>query len=124
MLLTSSAVASAAELIGDADNGRAVYTDMDRGHCALCHQLPVLNLNFEGNIGPNLGAVGARLSTAELRARIINPQRSNPDTIMPAYHRIEGLRQVQSKYQGQPILTLQEIEDLVAFLAQQQGSAP
>lgn len=110
------AVANAKELPGDPDNGRAVYEDVDRGHCALCHQLPALQLKFEGNIGPSLDGVGDRLTQQQLRARIIDPQQANPDTIMPAYHRTEGLQQVQQQYQGKPILTMQEVEDLVAFL--------
>lgn len=115
-LLLVCTAANAAELAGDPDNGRAVYVDVDRGHCALCHQLPALQLEFEGNIGPSLEGVGDRLTKQQLRARIINPEQANPNTIMPAYHRTEGLQQVQLQHRGQPILTLQEVEDLVAFL--------
>lgn len=110
-------------LPGDPIRGRAVYEDPDRGHCALCHQLPALGIAFEGNIGPSLANVGARLSSAQLRDRIINPQAQNPQSIMPAYYRTTGLVQVQEQYRGKPVLNRQEIEDLVALLAQQRDPA-
>jgi sulfur-oxidizing protein SoxX len=36
---------------------------------------------------------------------------------MPSYYRSEGLNRVAPKFEGQPILSRQEIEDVVAFLA-------
>mgnify|MGYP001815931740 CR=1 FL=1 len=106
---------------GDPARGREIYQDMERGHCALCHPLPGSNIAFEGNIGPSLANVGDRLDAAQLRARLIDPTVQNPETVMPAYFRTEGLIQVQRQYQGQTILTAQEIEDLVSFLRQQQA---
>ena len=101
---------------GDAGNGRAVLLDRERGHCLLCHRVAQLDAEFQGSIGPPLSAVGSRLSAAEIRARVVDPTRINPDTIMPAYHRTEGLRQVADAFRGRPILTAQEIEDVVAFM--------
>jgi len=40
----------------------------------------------------------------------------NSNTIMPSYYRTEGLNRVAPKFTGQPILSAQEIEDVVAFL--------
>jgi sulfur-oxidizing protein SoxX len=36
---------------------------------------------------------------------------------MPAYFRTEGLRQVASAYRGKPVLSAQQVEDVVAYLA-------
>ena len=36
---------------------------------------------------------------------------------MPAYHRISGLVNVDPKFVGQPVLTAQDVEDVVAYLA-------
>ena len=106
-----------AEQPGDPRRGRAVVLDRDRGHCLLCHRIDQLDEGFQGTIGPPLSDVGRRLAPAELRARIVDPTRLNPATVMPAYHRVDGLRQVADEYRGRPILTAREVEDVVAFLA-------
>ena len=45
-----------------------------------------------------------------MRARI------NPDTIMPPYYRVDGLKRVAPAFRGKPILTAEQIEDVVAYL--------
>jgi sulfur-oxidizing protein SoxX len=102
---------------GDPERGRAVLLDRDRGHCLLCHAIDQVDEGFQGSIGPPLSDVGDRLGTGELRRRIVDPTRLNPATAMPAYFRTDGLRQVAAEYIGKPILTAQEVEDVVAFLA-------
>ena len=47
--------------------------------------------------------------------------RLNPDSRMPAYYRKTGFNQVGRGYRGQSVLTAQELEDVVAFLATQRG---
>lgn len=101
---------------GNAMRGREVVAGRD-GNCLLCHAIAETGAQFMGNLGPALSGVGARLSEAQLRARLINPQQLNPDTIMPAYARTEGLTQVGKVWRGKPLLTTQQIEDVVAFLA-------
>jgi L-cysteine S-thiosulfotransferase len=102
---------------GDAAIGRTVFIDRDRGHCLLCHRVAGLDEPFQGDIGPDLSAVGERLSPAQLRLRVVDPTQLNPDTAMPAYHRTRDLRQVAAAYVGKPMLTAQEVEDVVAYLA-------
>ena len=58
----------------------------------------------------------ARLDAAQLRLRLVDPQRFNPDTIMPSYRRTESLRQVAPAWKGRPILSDAEIEDVIAYL--------
>jgi sulfur-oxidizing protein SoxX len=36
---------------------------------------------------------------------------------MPSYYRIDGLDRVASAYRGKPVLSAQEVEDIVAWLA-------
>jgi L-cysteine S-thiosulfotransferase len=100
---------------GDAARGRKVVTNRDVGACLLCHAVP--GERASGNIAPALAGVGARLSAAQLRLRVIDSSRVNPDTPMPAYYRIEGLTQVAAAYRGKPVLSAQQVEDVVAFLA-------
>lgn len=105
------------EVPGDAQRGREVFLDRDAGHCLLCHQVGQLSDSFQGNLGPDLSDVGRRLSADQLRERIIDPTRMNPETVMPAYYRTSELRQVGSDYVGKPILDAQQVEDVVAFLS-------
>ena len=95
---------------GDARNGRAVFVDRDRGHCLLCHAVASIDEPFQGTIGPDLSAVGDRLSSAQLRLRLVDPTRLNADTIMPAYYRVHDLNRVGEAYVGKPVLDAQEIE--------------
>jgi sulfur-oxidizing protein SoxX len=56
------------------------------------------------------------LSEGQIRLRIADSSRVNPDTIMPAYYRTEGLTRVAPAYRGKPILTAEQVEDVVAYL--------
>ena len=105
------------EASGDAAAGRRVVLDRQVGLCLLCHSGPFPEERFQGTIGPDLGGVGARLSAGQIRLRIVDPGRINATTIMPAYYRTEGLRRVARAYQGKTVLTAEQIEDVVAFLA-------
>jgi sulfur-oxidizing protein SoxX len=78
--------------------------------------MPLPQRQFHGTIGPPLDGVGDRYSAGELRLRLVDPKRLHPDTIMPAYYRIEGLHRVQERYRARTILTAQQIEDVVAYL--------
>ncbi|MEQ8234531.1 MAG: sulfur oxidation c-type cytochrome SoxX [Gammaproteobacteria bacterium] len=101
---------------GDPDRGAAIVVDRGRGNCLSCHAVP-LDAEFFGTTGPTLAAVGARLNAGQLRLRLVDPKVINPMTMMPAYHKTAGLYRVAPEYAGKPILSAQEIEDVVAFLA-------
>ena len=105
---------------GDAQRGRSIVVNRDQGGCTLCHEVPG-ETRF-GNIAPPLAGVGAKLSVGQLRLRVADSSRVNPDTPMPAYYRTEGLRQVASAYRGKPVLTAQQVEDVVAYLATLKGT--
>jgi len=101
---------------GDPARGRSIIGNRQVGLCLLCHSGPFPEERFQGTIGPDLNGVGARLSEAQIRLRIADPGRVNPGSIMPAYFRTEGLTRVAPSLRGKPILTAQQIEDVVAFL--------
>jgi L-cysteine S-thiosulfotransferase len=103
-------------LKGDAARGRAVFLARE-SNCALCHVLPDGDPRLMGNIGPPLGGVAARFTPGELRLRIVDSIRINPQTTMPSYYRIDGLTRVAPSYAGKPVFTAQEVEDVVAFLS-------
>jgi len=106
-------------LAGDPGRGKEIVLDRRRGNCLICHAIPVAGEDFQGEIGPALGRVGARLSAGQIRLRLIDPSRLNPETLMPAYYRIDGLNEVAPEYAGKPVLSAQEIEDVVSYLASQ-----
>jgi L-cysteine S-thiosulfotransferase len=105
---------------GDAARGRSIVVNRDQGSCTLCHEVPG-EMRF-GNIAPPLTGVGAKLSPGQLRLRVADSSRVNPETPMPSYYRTEGLRQVAAAYRGKPILSAQQVEDVVAFLATLKGA--
>ncbi len=102
-------------LAGDAARGLTMLRSRDPANCVLCHAVPGLPL--AGDLGPPLGGVGTRLTPAQLRQRVVDERRVVPQTIMPAYHATDGLRDVAPQYRGRPILDAQQVEDVVAFLS-------
>jgi sulfur-oxidizing protein SoxX len=104
---------------GDAARGRSIMVNRDQGGCTLCHEVPG-ETRF-GNIAPPLAGVGAKLSRGQLRLRVADSTRVNPDTPMPAYYRTEGLTQVAAAYRGKPVLSARQVEDVVAYLATLKG---
>ena len=102
--------------VGDAARGRAIAASRSEGLCLLCHSGPIPEDRFQGNLAPDLAGAGGRWSAAQLRLRLVNPQHDNPDSIMPAYYRTEGLVRVGARWQDRPILDAQQIEDVIAWL--------
>lgn len=101
---------------GDPARGRAIVANRQVGLCLLCHNGPFPEERFQGNLAPDLKGAGSRFSEGQLRLKIADPGRVNPATIMPAYHRTEGLVRVAPAYRGKPVLSAEQIEDVVAFL--------
>jgi L-cysteine S-thiosulfotransferase len=101
---------------GDPVRGRAIVANRQVGLCLLCHSGPFPEERFQGNLAPDLRGAGARWSEGQLRLRIVDSSRINPASIMPAYHRTEGLVRVAPAWRGKPVLTAEQIEDVVAFL--------
>lgn len=101
---------------GDAARGRLILANRQVGLCLLCHTGPFPEERFQGNLAPDLSGAGSRWSEGQLRLRVVNARRLNPQSIMPAYYRTDGLVRVGPAWRGQPILSAQQIEDVVALL--------
>jgi L-cysteine S-thiosulfotransferase len=101
---------------GDPARCRAIVVDRSRGLCLLCHSGPFSEERFQGNLAPDLSGAGARWSEGQLRLRMVDSSRLNPDTVMPAYYRTDHLKQVARPWNGKTVLTAQEIEDVISFL--------
>ncbi|HEY2528531.1 MAG TPA: sulfur oxidation c-type cytochrome SoxX [Xanthobacteraceae bacterium] len=101
---------------GDPARGRAIVADQNVGLCLLCHSGPFPEDKFQGNIAPELTGVGSRLSEGQLRLRIVDASKLNPNTIMPPFYRLDHLTRVAPAYSDKPVLTAEQIEDVVAYL--------
>jgi sulfur-oxidizing protein SoxX len=101
---------------GDPARGRALVIARESANCVLCHTVPDPAVRFAGDVGPSLAGVGSRFSEAQLRLRVADNLRVNPMTVMPSYYKVDGLDRVASAYAGKPVLTAQEVEDVVAWL--------
>jgi sulfur-oxidizing protein SoxX len=104
---------------GDAARGERLMQQRQKSLCVLCHAGPFPDPHLQGNIAPDLTGVGARLTAAQLRLRIVDMKRVNPQTIMPRYYPIvadSAEIRLGAQWRGKSILDAAEIEDLVAYL--------
>jgi sulfur-oxidizing protein SoxX len=101
---------------GDAARGRAIVANRQVGLCLLCHSGPFPEEHFQGDLAPDLAGAGARWSEGQLRLRIVDASRVNPETIMPPFYRTDGLTRVAPAFAGKPVLTAEQVEDVVAYL--------
>ncbi len=94
---------------GDPQRGKQIVLARGDSACLQCHAVPGAEPPA-GSLGPSLDGVGSRLSQEEIFWRIVDASRFNPNTVMPAYGRVEMAG-------GEPRLSTFEIEDAAAFLA-------
>jgi L-cysteine S-thiosulfotransferase len=113
LLLLSPAFADEAKpfegLVGDFKRGELLFNNHRASLCLLCHK-------DGGGIAPSLKNVGVRLTPSQLRFRIIDQRRINPQTIMPPFYVKDGMMNVADKFKNETILNPQQIEDLVAYV--------
>lgn len=110
---------------GDPVAGREIVGDKSLGNCIACHEVADLSdVPFQGEIGPALDGAGERWTEAELRGIVANAKLVFEDTMMPAFYKTEGFFRPGNAYTGEaaddtfgPLLSAQQIEDVVAYLA-------
>ena len=119
----SAVPASLSGMPGDPAEGQKVYASKKLGNCVACHQISSVDAAFPGDVGPSLDGVGDRYEAAGLRGILVNSKNTFEGTVMPAYYRVDGFIRPGNAYTGKaaddsfgPLLTAQQIEDLVAFL--------
>ncbi len=106
---------------GDAARGRAIVASRQQGLCLLCHSGPFPEARFQGDLAPTLAGSGSRWSEGQLRLRLVDASSLNPATIMPSYYRTQDLVRTSAAWQGKPVLSAQQIEDVVSFLVTLKG---
>jgi len=112
---------------GDPENGALVMKTKSVGNCISCHEVSALkDAPFHGEIGPILDGAGDRWSEAQLRGLLVNAKKTFPGTMMPAYYKVDGYVRPGDAFTGKaaeeplpPLLTAQQVEDVVAFLSTQ-----
>lgn len=108
---------------GDPAAGREVM-NKGSGNCIACHAVSDLaEWPFHGEVGPPLDGVADRWSEAELRGIVANAKMMFPDTMMPSFYRNDGYIRPGNGFTGKaaegaldPLLTAQQVEDVVAYL--------
>ena len=104
--------------VGDSKRGRQLVADTRAGNCLTCHQMPVSEEPLHGTIGPPLFSLASRKTEAQIRAHVVDQRQFNPGSIMPGYYRDPRLsNRVADDYWGKTLLTAQQVEDIVAYLA-------
>lgn len=109
---------------GDPEAGLEIMVTRGKGNCIACHAVTALNDHpFHGEVGPSLDGVADRWTEEDLRGIVANAKMTFPESIMPAFYKVEGFVRAGDGYTGKaaegelsPLLTAQEIEDVVAYL--------
>jgi len=116
--------ASLTGVAGDPDAGRKVMVTRAMGNCVACHNAAAIaDAGFPGNVGPELDGVAERYSEAELRGIVADAKKTFHGTVMPSFYKASGYIRPGDGFTGKgaseplaPLLTAQQIEDVVAFL--------
>ena len=102
---------------GDPAAGRQAVINRKLGNCLACHAVADLEDEpFHGEVGPPLDGVADRWDEASLRMIVVNAKKVYDGTIMPAFHATDHLNLVMDRFAGKPILTAQQVENVVAYL--------
>lgn len=126
VVYTDGAVAeSLSGMPGDVEAGRKVMTTRGLGNCIACHEVTELKATpFHGEVGPTLDGAGDRWTKAELRGITANSKMTFEDSMMPSFYKVSGYIRPGDGFSGKaaktaelpPLLTAQQIEDVVAYL--------
>lgn len=111
---------------GNPEEGRKVMTEKSVGNCVSCHAATdYVDVPFHGEVGPLLDGAGDRWSEAELRGLVVNAKMAFEGTVMPAFYKTDGFNRLGNAFTGKawpadtpvaPLLTAQQVEDVVAYL--------
>lgn len=108
---------------GDPAKGREIVITKSQGNCIACHSSEALkDAPWHGEVGPTLDGAGDRWTEAQLRGIVANAKKTFDGTVMPAFYKTDGFIRVGDGYTGKPatavapILSAQQVEDVVAFL--------
>ena len=107
---------------GDPASGASIMTTRGQGNCVACHQVSALDAAFQGDVGPSLDGVASRWNEAQLRGIVSDAKKTFDGSMMPSFYKTDGFIRPGDAFTGDaatelsPLLTAQQIEDVVAFL--------
>lgn len=111
---------------GDPENGKVVMTTNALGNCVACHSIATMpDVPFHGTIAPELQGAATRWTEAQLRGIVVDAKRTFPGSFMPGMYKVGPFIRPGVDYTGKapdspddikPILTAQQVEDVVAYL--------
>lgn len=104
---------------GNPDEGAKAFINRGLGNCLACHTVESLaKEQFHGNVAPALDGVADRRTIEELRAIVVDAKQVfSEETMMPGFYSLNVGVNVRKDLEGKTILTAQQVEDVVAFLA-------
>lgn len=104
---------------GNPVEGRKVFADRKLGNCLACHaNSDLAEQLFHGEVGPALDGVAKRWKPEQLRTIVVNSKLVFTElTVMPAFYSLDVGADVREDLIGKTILTAQQVEDVVAYLA-------
>ena len=98
----------------NADLGWRIITDRSLGNCGACHAWQAVPASTS-TFAPSLDGVGQRYSAAQLKQWVVDPRHLRPDTLMPVFGSLIGLRQPAP---AQAVLSPEQIDAVVLALQQ------
>ena len=111
---------------GNPEEGAVVMTTNALGNCVACHQIGSMpDVPFQGTIAPELTGAADRWTEAQLRGIVIDAKHTFPESFMPGMYKVGPFIRPGVAYTGKapespddikPILTAQQVEDVVAYL--------
>jgi sulfur-oxidizing protein SoxX len=90
----------------NADLGWRIITDRTLGNCGACHAWQAVPASTS-TFAPSLDGVGQRYSAAQLKQWVVDPRHLRPDTLMPVFGSLIGLRQPAP---AQAVLSTEQID--------------
>lgn len=104
---------------GNPEEGAKVVVNRSLGNCLACHAVSALESeSFHGDVAPPLDGAADRWKPEELRAIVADSKKVFGDeTVMPGFYSLDVGKNVRENLIGKTILTAQQVEDVVAYLA-------
>ena len=109
---------------GDPKAGAEIVGSKKLGNCVACHAVSALSdVPWHGEVGPELDGVADRWTEAEIRGIVSDAKMMFEGTVMPSFYKNAGYIRPGDGFTGkaaegqlEPLLSAQQIEDVVAFL--------